>query len=81
MLLITPQHRLLLAIEPIDFRKGIDSISSVCKQKLAEDPFQAQSLCLRIVEKLRLKSWCKNRTDLVGCHVSWSTGSSPSKRS
>lgn len=39
MIQITPQHRLLLAVEPIDFRKGIDSICAVCKQKLVEDPF------------------------------------------
>ena len=39
MIQITPQHRLLLAVEAIDFRKGIDSICAVCKQKLVEDPF------------------------------------------
>ena len=38
MIQITPQHRLLLAVEPIDFRKGIDSLCAVCKQKLIEDP-------------------------------------------
>jgi transposase len=39
MIQITPQHRLLLAVEPVDFRAGIDSLCAICKQKLIEDPF------------------------------------------
>ncbi len=39
MLQITPHHRLLLAVKPADFRKGIDSLAALCKQVLHEDPF------------------------------------------
>lgn len=39
MLQITPQHRLLLAVEPIDFRKGICGLKGICQQKLSCDPF------------------------------------------
>jgi transposase len=39
MLQITPQHRLLLAVESIDFRAGIDRLKSVCHQHLQCDPF------------------------------------------
>lgn len=39
MLQITPQHKLLLAVQPTDFRKGIDGLAHICKQKLNEDPF------------------------------------------
>lgn len=39
MLQITPQHRLLLAIEPVDFRKGICGLKAICQQKLLCDPF------------------------------------------
>jgi transposase len=39
MLQITPQHRILLAVEPVDFRKGIDSLKAWCKQKLCASPF------------------------------------------
>lgn len=38
MIQITPQMRLLLAVEPVDFRKGIDGLVQVCRQKLAADP-------------------------------------------
>ena len=31
--------RVLVAIEPVDGRKGIDSLARLCQDKLAEDPF------------------------------------------
>ena len=39
MIQITPQMRVLVAIEPIDGRKGIDALVRLCQDKLAEDPF------------------------------------------
>jgi transposase len=39
MLQITPQHRLLLAVEAIDFRAGIDRLKSVYHQHLSCYPF------------------------------------------
>jgi len=31
--------RVLVAIEPVDGRKGIDSLARLCQDTLAEDPF------------------------------------------
>ena len=39
MIQITAQMRVLVAIEPVDGRKGIDSLVRLCQDKLAEDPF------------------------------------------
>lgn len=39
MIQITPQMRVLVAIEPVDGRKGIDSLARLCQEKLTEDPF------------------------------------------
>ena len=39
MIQITPQMRVLVAIEPVDGRKGMDSLARLCQEKLAEDPF------------------------------------------
>jgi transposase len=39
MLQITPQMRILVAVEPVDGRKGIDSLVHLCRQKLGDDPF------------------------------------------
>ena len=37
MLQLTPQHRLLLAVKPVDFRKGINSLIALCKLQLNEE--------------------------------------------
>jgi len=37
---MTPQMRILVAADPVDFRNGIDGLSRVCREKLAEDPFR-----------------------------------------
>ena len=39
MIQITPHMRILLAVEPVDFRKGIDGLAAVCRQRLQNDPF------------------------------------------
>jgi len=39
MIQITPQMRIVVAIEPADFRKGIDGLARVCKEVLKQDPF------------------------------------------
>jgi len=39
MIQITPQMRVLVAIEPVDGRKGMDSLARLCQEHLAEDPF------------------------------------------
>jgi len=39
MIQITAQMRVLVGIEPVDGRKGIDSLARLCQEKLVEDPF------------------------------------------
>lgn len=39
MLQITPQTRILVAVEPVDFRAGIDALAQRCRAALASDPF------------------------------------------
>jgi len=39
MIQITPHHTILLAIQPIDFRKGLDGLAGLCKNVLQQDPF------------------------------------------
>ena len=36
---ITPQLRILVAIDAVDGRKGIDSLAQLCREKLDADPF------------------------------------------
>jgi len=39
MLQITPQMKILVAVEPADFRKGIDGLVRLCKDTLRHDAF------------------------------------------
>jgi len=39
MIQITPQMRVVVAVEPADFRKGIDGLARLCKEALKQDPF------------------------------------------
>src|SRR5580700_2173148 len=47
---ITPQIRILVAVEPVDARKGIDSLAQLCREKLTADPFSG---CLFIFRSRR----------------------------
>ena len=39
MIQITPQMKILVAIEAVDGRNGIDSLARLCEEKLQVDPF------------------------------------------
>ena len=38
MIQTSPSMRILVALEPVDFRKGIDGLAGWCRQKLQQDP-------------------------------------------
>jgi transposase len=40
MIQLTPQSRIFLATEPVDFRKGIDALAAVCRQRLGDNPLE-----------------------------------------
>ena len=47
MIQVTPQMRIMLAVQPADFRKGIDGLSQVCRKVLASDPFSGYIFVFR----------------------------------
>ncbi|MBZ5562868.1 MAG: IS66 family insertion sequence element accessory protein TnpB [Acidobacteriia bacterium] len=42
MIQITVQTRILVAIQGVDFRKGIDGLAQVCQEQLQTDPFEEE---------------------------------------
>jgi transposase len=40
MIQLTPQTRIFLATEPVDFRKGIDGLAAVCRRALGANPLE-----------------------------------------
>ena len=47
MIQITPQMRVLVAIEAVDFRKGIDGLVRLCRDNLGSDPFSGTMFVFR----------------------------------
>jgi transposase len=47
MIQLVPQLRILLACDPVDFRKGLDSLLALCKSPLAQDPFSGTLFVFR----------------------------------
>jgi hypothetical protein len=56
MIQVTPQMRILVAVEAVDFRKGIDSLVQLCRDKLETDPFSG-CLCSEAGKEPPLKFW------------------------
>lgn len=47
MFQVTPQMRVVVAVEPVDGRKGIDGLAQFCRQKLQENPFSGHLFIFR----------------------------------
>lgn len=58
MIQLTPQMRLLLAVAPVDFRKGIDGLVAVCRQQLAADPMAGALFVFANRRRRALKILC-----------------------
>ena len=55
MLQITPQMKILVAVEPADFRRGIDALARLCQETLQHDPFAGTVFIFRNRKATSLK--------------------------
>ena len=47
MIQLTPQMRILLAVAPADFRRGIDGLARLCREVLQAEPFSGAVFVFR----------------------------------
>jgi transposase len=47
MLQVTSKHRVFLAVQAIDFRRGIDGIAALCRNQLQHDPMTGHLFIFR----------------------------------
>jgi transposase len=47
MIQLAPQMRILVAVEPVDFRKGIDGLAALCRHVLRSEPFSGTVFVFR----------------------------------
>ena len=77
MIQITPQMRILVAIEPADFRKGIDGLARICKEVLKQDPFSGWVFVFRNRPATALKALIYDGQGFWLCHKRLSSGRFP----
>ena len=74
MLQLTPQSRVFVAIEPADFRRGIDGLAALCRQRLREDPFTGAIFVFRNRRGTALKLLCYDGQGFWLCQKRFSQG-------
>jgi transposase len=77
MLQITPQMKILVAIEPADFRCGIDGLARLCRQRLQHDPFAGTVFVFRNRRGTALKVLMYDGQGFWLCHKRLSQGRFP----
>ena len=66
MIQIAPQIRILVAVEAIDGRKGIDAIAQLCREKLNADPFSGYLFIFRTRRGTAISSFAVRRPRVSG---------------
>ena len=87
MIQIAAQIRILVAVEPIDGRKGIDAIAQLCREKLDADPFSAylfifrtrRGTAIRLLQFDGQGFWLATKRLSKGRFRWWPTGAVPAK--
>lgn len=74
MLQITPQMKILVAVEPADFRKGIDGLVRLCKDSLGQDPFAGAVFVFRNRRGTAIKALVYDGQGFWLCHKRLSEG-------
>jgi transposase len=84
MIQLTPQMRILVAVQPVDFRQGIDGLCRVCRQALTTDPFSGAVFVFRSRRGTSIKIlaydgqgfWLCQKRLSEGRFLHWPTGGS-----
>ena len=84
---IAPQMRILVAVEAIDGRKGIDAIAQLCREKLNADPFSGylfifrsrSGTAIRILQYDGQGFWLATKRLSKGHFKWWPTGAEPTR--
>jgi len=74
MIQITPQMRVLVAVEAVDFRRGIDGLAQLCRTVLATDPFTGTAFVFRSRRRTAIKVLVYDGQGFWLCHKRLSKG-------
>jgi hypothetical protein len=84
MMVVPAGVRVLVATRPVDFRKGMDGLAGLAREKLGQDPFAGTVLVFR-AKRARLprkmKTWPLNGSAPMICCTLAARPSKPARRS
>ena len=74
MIQVTPQMRVLVAVEAADFRRGIDGLAQLCRASLHADPFAGALFVFRNRRRTAIKLLVYDGQGFWLCHKRLSKG-------
>ena len=74
MIQITPQMRVYVAIESVDFRCGIDGLAHICRSRLGADPFSGAVFVFRSRQGTSIRLVCFDGQGTWLCQKRLSSG-------
>jgi transposase len=82
---LSQQSKILLAVTPVDFRRGIDGLCGLCRHQLAQDPRSGTIFCfinrsrtqLRILHFDGTGYWIMTKRLSQGCFPWWPKTADP----
>ena len=88
MIQLTPQMRILLAVAPCDFRRGIDGLARLCRETLNADPFSGavfvfhnrRATAIKVLVYDGQGYWLMHKRLSAGHFGWWPTGKGGTKR-
>jgi transposase len=74
MIQVTPQMRILVAVESVDFRRGIDGLAQIVREQLGDDPFSGCVFVFRSRSRTAIKVLVYDGQGYWLCQKRLSTG-------
>jgi transposase len=74
MIAITPAHKIFIACQPVDFRRGIDGYAALCRSQLQLNPFSGHCFIFRNKRRTAIKVLLYDGTGFWLCHKRLSKG-------
>jgi transposase len=74
MIQVTPQMKVLVAVEAADFRRGIDGLAQLCRASLKADPFSGAVFVFRNRRRTAIKLLVYDGQGFWLCHKRLSKG-------
>ena len=74
MIAITQAHKIYIACQPVDFRKGIDGYAALCRSQLLLNPFSGHCFIFRNKRRTAIKVLLYDGSGFWLCHKRLSKG-------